>query len=56
MISWFQLNQKEFDNLKPQIVISSLGGVRRSRLYAYTEQGVAMPSSVLNSQNLFDNI
>jgi hypothetical protein len=46
----FQLNQAEFDNLKSQTVISSWGGARRSRPYAFTEQGVAMLSSVLHSE------
>jgi len=46
----FQLSQEEFDNLKSQIVISSWGGVRRATPYAFTEQGVAMLSSVLRSK------
>ncbi len=46
----FQLNAKEYQNLKSQIVISSWGGVRRARPYAFTEQGVAMLSSVLRSK------
>src|SRR5260370_20589189 len=46
----FQLNAKEFQNLKSQIVISSWGGARRARPYAFTEQGVAMLSSVLRSK------
>jgi ORF6N domain len=45
----FQLSVEEFQNLKSQIVISSWGGLRRARPYAFTEQGVAMLSSVLNS-------
>jgi hypothetical protein len=45
----FQLTRKEFDTLKSQIVISSRGGVRRANPYAFTEQGVAMLSSVLKS-------
>ena len=45
----FQLTPKEFANLKSQIVISSWGGIR-SAPYAFTEQGVAMLSSVLNSK------
>lgn len=45
----FQLSQTEFSNLKSQIVISSWGGARRSAPYAFTEQGVAMLSSVLRS-------
>jgi ORF6N domain len=36
-------------NLKSQIVISSWGGTRKLP-YAFTEQGVAMLSSVLNSE------
>ncbi|MDX6769993.1 MAG: ORF6N domain-containing protein [Elusimicrobiota bacterium] len=45
----FQLNASEWTNLKSQIVISSRGGVRRAAPYAFTEQGVAMLSSVLHS-------
>ncbi len=44
----FEINQKEFKNLRSQIVTSSWGGVRY-RPMAFTEQGVAMLSSVLNS-------
>ena len=44
----FQLTQGEFANLKSQSVISSWGG-SRALPYAFTEQGVAMLSSVLNS-------
>jgi hypothetical protein len=46
----FQLNKEEFSGLKSQIVISSWGGLRRARPYAFTEQGVAMLSSVLRSK------
>jgi hypothetical protein len=46
----FQLSDKEFKILKSQIVISSWGGLRRAYPYAFTEQGVAMLSSILNSQ------
>ena len=46
----FQLSKSEFEDLKSQIVISSWGGARRSRPYAFTEQGVAMLSSILNSK------
>jgi len=45
----FQLSAEEFANLKSQIVTSSWGGSRRARPYAFTEQGVAMLSSVLRS-------
>ncbi len=44
----FQLNKDEWDNLKSQIVISSYGG-RRTLPFAFTEHGVLMLSSVLNS-------
>ena len=50
----FQLNQKEFTNLKSQIVTSSWGGMRRALPYAFTEQGVAMLSSVLRSKRAID--
>ena len=46
----FQLSKAEFANLKSQIVISNWGGLRRTEPYAFTEQGVAMLSSVLNSK------
>jgi hypothetical protein len=46
----FQLSEKEFTDLKSQIVISSWGGLRRGTPYAFTEQGVAMLSSVLRSK------
>src|SRR3989304_2691214 len=46
----FQLSKNEFENLKSQFVISSWGGLRRATPYAFTEQGVAMLSSVLNSK------
>jgi ORF6N domain len=46
----FQLSRKEFEDLKSQIVISSWGGLRRAAPYAFTEQGVAMLSSVLRSK------
>ncbi len=44
----FHLSKKEFENLKSQIVISSWGGARKLP-FAFTEQGVAMLSGVLNS-------
>lgn len=44
----FQLTNQEFRNLRSQFVTSSWGG-RRYAPYAFTEQGVAMLSSVLNS-------
>ncbi len=47
----FQLTKEEFADLKSQSVMSSSGwGGRRYPPYAFTEQGVAMLSSVLRSQ------
>ncbi len=46
----YSLSEEEFSNLKSQIVTSSWGGSRRAKPYAFTEQGVAMLSSVLRSQ------
>jgi hypothetical protein len=45
----FQLNRVEFDHLRSQSVTSSQWGGRRYPPYGFTEQGVAMLSSVLNS-------
>lgn len=44
----FQLTADEFGNLRSQFVTSSWGG-RRYAPYVFTEQGVAMLSSVLKS-------
>ena len=46
----FQLDEKEFQNLICQIGISSSYGGRRTKPYVFTEQGVAMLSSVLKSE------
>ena len=45
----FQLNAREAAILRSQSVISSRHGGRRYRSHAFTEQGVAMLSSVLRS-------
>ncbi|WP_445747349.1 ORF6N domain-containing protein [Polaribacter sp.] len=45
----FELTKSEFENLRSQIVTSSWGGNRYVPM-AFTEQGVAMLSSVLNSE------
>jgi len=45
----FELTKTEFENLRSQIVISSWGGLRYAPM-AFTEQGVAMLSSVLRSK------
>lgn len=44
----FQLTKEEYANLKSQIVTSSWGGTRKLPS-AFTEQGVAMLSGLLNS-------
>ena len=47
----FQLSAEEFAALRSQTVTSNTGrGGRRTAPYAFTEQGVAMLSSVLGSQ------
>jgi len=45
----FELTKSEFDNLRSQNVTSSWGG-QRYHPYAFTEQGVAMLSGILNSE------
>jgi hypothetical protein len=45
----FQLTNQEVNNLKSQFVTSSWGGARRAPPYAFTQEGVAMLSSVLRS-------
>jgi len=46
----FQLSGEEFESLRSQFVTSKTGrGGRRTAPYAFTEQGVAMLSSVLGS-------
>ena len=46
----FQLNEEEFENLRFHFGTSSQWGGRRYPPYAFTEQGVAMLSSVLHSR------
>ena len=47
----FQLTPEEVERLRSQIATSKTGpGGRRYRPYAFTEQGVAMLSSVLHSE------
>ena len=45
----FQLSEIEFQNLKSQFATSSWGGIRKVP-YVFTEHGVLMLSSVLNSE------
>lgn len=49
----FQLTEKEYENLKSQNATSSWGGIRKLP-FAFTEQGVAMLSSVLNSETAIE--
>jgi hypothetical protein len=49
----FELTDKELHNLRSQIATSSWGG-SRYKPYAFTEQGVAMLSSILNSEKAID--
>lgn len=49
----FQLNKIEWDNMKSQFVTSSWGGVRKSP-FAFTEQGLAMLSGLLNSETAIE--
>lgn len=50
----FQLGTTEARSLRSQFVISNGRGGRRYRPYAFTEQGVAMLSSVLKSPRAID--
>ncbi len=50
----FQLTAAEHATLKSRSVISNTRGGRRTRPYAFTEQGVAMLSSVLRSRRAVD--
>jgi phage regulator Rha-like protein len=45
----FELSQNEFENLRSQFGTSSWGGIRYPPM-AFTEQGIAMLSSILNSE------
>ena len=49
----FQLTKEEWANLKSQFATSSWGG-RRSEPYVFTEHGVLMLSSVLNSERAIE--
>ncbi len=45
----FQLSQREYDNLKSQIVTSSWGGTRKLP-FAFTEHGATMLTGILRSE------
>ena len=46
----FQLNNKEYEDLRSQIVTTKELSKRRTLPYAFTEHGILMLSSVLNSK------
>jgi len=48
-----QFTKIEFDNLKSQFVTSSWGGIRKMP-FAFTEQGVAMLSGIINSERAIE--
>ena len=51
----FQLNQREWDDLKSQIATSKMNhGGRRKLPYVFTEQGVSMLSAVITSDTAID--
>ena len=49
----FELTKNEFDSLRSQILTSKRGGIRYMP-FAFTEQGVSMLSSVLNSDTAIE--
>jgi hypothetical protein len=49
----FELTEMEFNSLRSQIVTSKRGGTRYMP-FAFTEQGIAMLSSVLNSEKAIE--
>jgi hypothetical protein len=50
----YQLSREEFESLKSHFATSSSWGGRRTRPYVFTEQGIAMLSSVLNSNRAIE--
>jgi hypothetical protein len=50
----YQLSQEEFESLKSHFATSSSWGGRRKLPYVFTEQGIAMLSSVLNSDRAIE--
>lgn len=49
----FELTMNEFSNLRSQFVTSNRGGTRY-KPFAFTEQGIAMLSSILNSEKAIE--
>lgn len=52
--SLYQLSEEEFVSLKSHFATSSSWGGRRTLPYVFTEQGIAMLSSVLNSDRAIE--
>jgi len=52
----FQLTAREFRSLRSQFVTSKPRGGRRTSPYAFTEEGVAMLSSVLHSRRAVERL
>jgi len=50
----YQLSQEEFASLKSHFATSSSWGGKRTLPYVFTEQGIAMLSTVLNSDRAID--
>lgn len=50
----FELTKEEFESLRSQIATSNKRGGTRYMPFAFTEQGVAMLSSVLNSESAIE--
>jgi hypothetical protein len=50
----YQLSKEEFESLKSHFATSSSWGGRRTRPFVFTEQGIAMLSSVLNSDRAIE--
>ena len=50
----YQLSQEEFESLRSHFATSSSHGGRRTAPYVFTEQGIAMLSSVLNSDRAIE--
>jgi hypothetical protein len=50
----YQLSAEEFESLRSHFATSSSWGGRRTRPYVFTEQGIAMLSSVLNSNRAIE--
>jgi hypothetical protein len=50
----YQLSREEFESLKSHFATSSSWGGRRTRPFVFTEQGISMLSSILNSDRAIE--